>query len=165
MSDYANATHARIIAPAHRLAGDIGEIKVIFDRELGWPAELLTLRMVNGEYRGRLIRIYGNCCEPCAAPPAPGAIPADGDPFAAIVGESYAGAFRSAMMLLSLIPPEVLSDAISDIDRLEGIGPLLDPTAWLDGSRFRNAKEYRDLLRAVLAVRRLLPEKEGDPHV
>ena len=61
---------------------------------------------------------------------------------------------------LRTIPVEAFEAAIYRIQRETTIGPLLDPTAYLDGRQFDNAREFVDILRALRDVRQLLPAEE-----
>ncbi len=56
--------------------------------------------------------------------------------------------------------PEDVWPAISRLDRETAIGPMLDPSAYLDGRRFKNADDFEKVLRAALTLRSALPETE-----
>lgn len=87
-----------------------------------------------------------------------GTITQPADIWGAFVGDQYGGALHSALTLLMLVPAEVLAEGIDRINHEEAIGPMLNPTAYLDGRRWRNAREYKQVLSAALTLRRLLPE-------
>lgn len=71
---------------------------------------------------------------------------------------------KNALQTLMIIPADVIEDAINRIEHAESVGPYVDPTAWLDGKKFRNAKDYKAVLIAVLTLRRLLPDNTtGNP--
>lgn len=42
-----------------------------------------------------------------------------------------------------------VQDKIDEINRETAIGPLLNPTEYVDGSRFKNAKDVIELLKAM----------------
>lgn len=71
--------------------------------------------------------------------------------FEVCFGPEKAVAVRGAltMLVLSGLAPEEVSDAIRRIDRETAIGPMLDPTAYLNGRRFDNAAEHCSVLRAL----------------
>jgi hypothetical protein len=80
---------------------------------------------------------------------------------AAFLGDEGQGAaVRTALELLCLVPAESLAKAVKPIDRETTLGPLLHPSAYLDGRRFDNAAEYTKVLRAVRDLRRLLPNNK-----
>jgi len=71
-----------------------------------------------------------------------------------LLGPAKGAMVRSALSLLVAagVTPEEISAAIQAIDRETAIGPLTNPTAYLDGRRFDNAREYIDTLRALHAL-------------
>ena len=79
------------------------------------------------------------------------------DPLAAFVSAEHADALRSALTLLVLIPESELQDALRRIETAQAVGPLLDPSAWTDGARFRNADDWRDVFSALVVLRAALP--------
>lgn len=76
-----------------------------------------------------------------------------------IVGEEYGAILRSALATLALVPSDVMIDAINKISRETAVGPLLNPSAYLDGRRWDNARQYQQVLGAAAELRRLLPEE------
>lgn len=70
---------------------------------------------------------------------------------------------RNLLSLLTLIPKKKLQGAsvaaMQNIERASAIGPLLNPTAWLGGERFDNARETKAVLKALIALRDLLPDQ------
>lgn len=70
---------------------------------------------------------------------------------------------RNVLSLLTLIPKKQLQGAsvfaMQNIERASAIGPILDPTAWLGGTRFDNAMDTKDVLAALCKLRDLLPEE------
>lgn len=82
-----------------------------------------------------------------------------------ILGDWHGLAFRSALQLIALIPAEEFRKAIQAIDRETAIGPLLNPTAYLGGRRFKNAQEYIDILeqgyQLSSRLQALLEKKDG----
>ena len=87
----------------------------------------------------------------------PQVITSESDVWTAILGDEHGGPFRAMLLLLYTFPPKVLQDAIDRINRETSIGPMLNPTAYLDNTRFNNAREYIDVLEAAIKLRRLLP--------
>ena len=73
-----------------------------------------------------------------------------------------AAGLQSALMMLSMIDPDLIRDAINRINRAETIGPLMDPTAWMDGDKFKGAQFWKDLLTDLLPVVKRLKELKGD---
>lgn len=78
------------------------------------------------------------------------------------LGEDYGPIVKSALTLLSAIPPRVFIDASNKINRETTIGPFINPTAYLDGRRFENAREYCDLFEKLGAVTRFLERFRKD---
>jgi hypothetical protein len=74
---------------------------------------------------------------------------------------------RSVLMLLTLIDKKQLQGAsvlaMQNIESVTAIGPIMNPSAWLGGTRFDNARETKAVLTALLNLRDLLPDsiKEG----
>ncbi|TXH48151.1 MAG: hypothetical protein E6Q97_25445 [Desulfurellales bacterium] len=77
-----------------------------------------------------------------------------------LVGDECGPGLRLALQMIAMVPTERLIQAINDINRAESIGPFIDPTAWISGTRFRNADEYKKVLSALVTLRRLLPDGE-----
>ena len=84
-------------------------------------------------------------------------------PPGASVFESLFGLERGTQIRMGLtmlaaagLQPADIDEALNKIDRCTSIGPLLDPSAFVDGARFRNAAEYADMLRALRHVVRVL---------
>lgn len=76
---------------------------------------------------------------------------------AAFVGEEFAPAADSLLMMLALLPPDVLREAVSRIDRAETVGPLLDPSAWM-GGRFDTAAKWKRLFELLAEASTILHE-------
>lgn len=83
-----------------------------------------------------------------------------------LLGPAKGAMVRSSLSLLVAagITPEEISAAIQAIDRETAIGPLLNPTAYLDGRRFDNAREYIDVLRALHALTKALEPARSAPQ-
>ena len=86
------------------------------------------------------------------------------DVWSTIVGKEYGPALQVALQLIAMIPAERLIASLNNINRVESIGPYIDPTAWIDGARFRNAGEYKKVLAALATLRQLLPDNVTDIH-
>jgi len=71
----------------------------------------------------------------------------------------YGYALDSVCTMLSLVPPEPIREAISNINHLETVGPLLDPTAWM-GKRFDNSREWKKLLHHLAEAAAIIQRKE-----
>jgi hypothetical protein len=67
--------------------------------------------------------------------------------------EVHGMAVRQALAFLMMVPPEAFAEAINRIGRETSLGPLLDPTAYLDGRRFDNATDYAAVLNAAAKLR------------
>ncbi len=86
------------------------------------------------------------------------------DVWEALLGEGNGGPFfRSALALLSLVPPQAFADAVDRIGRETTLGPLLQPQNYLDGRRFDNARDYADVLRAAGHLRAVLERVAARP--
>lgn len=81
------------------------------------------------------------------------------NPWVTFVGEGYGEALHTALVVLMQVPADRLAKAIDDINRTEALGPMIDPTAYLDGTRWKNASDYKRVLRAALELRRALPDE------
>ena len=80
------------------------------------------------------------------------------DIWSTILGDVAQGiCARQAMFCIAQLDKETLSDAISSIERETSIGPMMNPSAYLDGSRFDNAREYKAILRKLIELRELIP--------
>lgn len=62
-----------------------------------------------------------------------------------------------SLLVMSGVTPAECQEAVYRIEREVSIGPLLNPTAFLDGRRFDNAREYAETLRALGGLLRTLP--------
>ena len=79
----------------------------------------------------------------------------------ALMGPDHAAHAGSCALLCQIartIPPEALTEALARLDRAETVGVILDPSAWLDGTRQDNARQ----LRPVLVAMRGLCEAVGE---
>lgn len=85
----------------------------------------------------------------------------------AFLGEGHGMIFRNAMTMLTMIPPAAFTEAIRKIEHETTIGPFIDPTAYLGGERFDNARDFIRLFKAVQPLRDMLEEikqhKEASP--
>ena len=62
---------------------------------------------------------------------------------------------RTALMQLAMTSDELPANVDklnADINREVAIGPLMNPTAYVDGTRFTNADKYRKILRLVMEL-------------
>jgi len=73
-----------------------------------------------------------------------------------VLGESSGAVAHSALSMIRLLNPEAIAEGIDRLNHLETIGPMIDPTAWLDGRLWRNSKQLRDVLEKLLTLRRAL---------
>lgn len=80
--------------------------------------------------------------------------------------ERYGVAFRTAMTALAMIPPEQFDKARQMISHETTIGPMVDPSTYVSGGRFDNAKKFLDLIEAARKLRVLLPPNPylNPPH-
>lgn len=73
----------------------------------------------------------------------------------AFVGER--GIFlRQALTMLLMVPEEKIRQGIEQIERETALGPLLNPSAYVDGTRFDNARDYLEVLEAACKLRGVL---------
>lgn len=83
----------------------------------------------------------------------------------AFLGEGRGAIFRVALMGLLTIPIKQFDEAIERIHRETLLGPLINPTAYVDGRRFKNADDYIEVLQAARKLRatleKLRPEEIG----
>jgi len=79
--------------------------------------------------------------------------------WSAIVGEEHGPFVRHILIALTSIPKNTFREAVDRIEHEETIGPLINPTAYLDGRRWANAREYKAILSALHNLRTLLPEE------
>jgi hypothetical protein len=63
---------------------------------------------------------------------------------------------RSACAMLMTVPAAALIDAVKRIEIETTVGPITNPSAYLDGRRFDNAKEWVRLLEAAIQLRQAL---------
>ena len=66
---------------------------------------------------------------------------------------------KNVLSMLIPVTVEELMGAIDKINRAETIGPLLDPSAWVDGARWKNAGEAKNVLEALAELRKTLTER------
>ena len=71
-----------------------------------------------------------------------------------LLGPELAGPVRSGLMLLNMVPVEKLTEAIGKVSNLEAIGPMMDPSAWTSGERFKRSDHVKDILNALVKVRK-----------
>ena len=75
---------------------------------------------------------------------------------------AHGGTVSITVRLLTAIPrDEMLSEldqAEGEIIRAEVLGPILDPSAWLDRERFKNAEEAKNLIRGVRGFIEAIPD-------
>lgn len=79
----------------------------------------------------------------------------------AIMGDpAHGSAVRIALCLLQTVPIAAFRGAIDRIRREATVGPLLNPSAYLDGRRWKNAEQYLEILNAARLLRRALPDED-----
>ena len=71
------------------------------------------------------------------------------DVWMAILGEEHGVKIGLMIDLFGQVPDEVFADALDRLNRLEGVGPMLDPSAWLTGARADNTRVMRDVVAAA----------------
>lgn len=67
-----------------------------------------------------------------------------------------------SMLAAHGVTPEDCQQAIDRIGHETAIGPMFDPTAYLDGTRFANARQYTEILRALSGLLKTMPPKVVD---
>lgn len=82
----------------------------------------------------------------------------------AVLGDRLLGEHvRVVLGMLTMIDKEQLRGAcchsLQQISRLETLGPILDPSAWLSGKRTDNARNVKKMLRLLADLRDVLPDK------
>lgn len=85
------------------------------------------------------------------------------DIWEAAFGPEKGNLVRSALLMLVLsgLTTDDICRTIGEIERTTAIGPLVDPTAYLDGTRFKNADEYVKVLRALHTLIEGLPTRDN----
>lgn len=68
-----------------------------------------------------------------------------------------------ALWFAARVDAAVLRRAADRISHMEGVGLILDPSAWTDGSRFDHAREARRVLLALADLVAALPEPPEAP--
>jgi hypothetical protein len=76
--------------------------------------------------------------------------------FVALLGEEHGETVRSALLMLLMVGSEPLRAGLDRLAGADAIGPMVDPSAWLDGRRFENTREARELLEALVRVAEML---------
>jgi len=71
------------------------------------------------------------------------------------VGEQYGPAFDSVCTMLALIPVDVLERAAQKVDEVDIVGPLLDPTAWMDLPK-GSTKQWKELFEHLAMASEIL---------
>lgn len=79
------------------------------------------------------------------------------DIWSVLVGDEYGPGLKVALSFINQIPPELIVKAIQDIRRATSIGPMLYPSEYTSGRKFRNADDYEKVLTALLNLRHRLP--------
>ena len=80
------------------------------------------------------------------------------DVWIAIVGP-MGPILRMALAAIVMVPSKAIAEAIGRIEHETSIGPMLNPTAYLNGVRFENGRKYQEVLRAVLALQKAVGEQ------
>lgn len=85
------------------------------------------------------------------------------NPFASFMEDETQGMFfQNGLHILASIDPEKIEHAIERISRETTMGPLTDPTAYLDGKLFDSATTYTEVFKLALPlVKKLQEMKEG----
>lgn len=76
----------------------------------------------------------------------------------AFVGEEHGSLLQLSLGALARIPAQVYQEAIRKIEHEIAIGPMFNPSAYQDGRRFDNANEYLRILRALIELKKHLPD-------
>lgn len=74
---------------------------------------------------------------------------------------NYGNQVVMALHLVRQIPVDILLEGARRIDTETAIGPLINPSAYTDGARFDNAREYIRVLKAMAELRRAIPDVQG----
>lgn len=86
------------------------------------------------------------------------------DVWPAIMADHAQGlALHTILRILNEVPTDALIDAMNRIERETTIGPMTNPTAYLDGRRFDNARVYQTVLRHLAEIRGVM-EREMEKH-
>lgn len=75
------------------------------------------------------------------------------DVWSAFVGHEYGPSMRISLAMLLIVPAGAMREGVEKLERERALGPLLNPTAYLDGRRFINAEEYIRVLTAAAKLR------------
>lgn len=72
----------------------------------------------------------------------------------AILGDNENGcSFAVVLGAIAMVDREAIANGIVRIGHETSIGPMVNPTAYLDGRRFRNGDLYRDILVAARGLK------------
>ena len=78
----------------------------------------------------------------------------------AIMGDArYGAAIQASLAMLMQVPVKAMMAGLDRLEREASIGPMINPTAYLDGALFKSADAYKRALQRVMAVRRALPDE------
>ncbi|MEN0066133.1 MAG: hypothetical protein AAGA48_28590 [Myxococcota bacterium] len=87
----------------------------------------------------------------------------------AILGKEHGIKVGLMIEMFGHVPDEVFQESLNRLGRLEATGPVLDPSAWLTGARWGNARAMRDLITAARelakAERKRVSEWRDDAEV
>ena len=61
---------------------------------------------------------------------------------------------RNIRLQLMLIRQGELEEIISDAERDEAIGPLLDPTRWADQDMFSSTRRMKNVLKLIIKLKK-----------
>lgn len=67
---------------------------------------------------------------------------------------TYQATMDRLAMLAGLLEDEPIAEMLRDLDRVDTIGPILDPTGYREG--MRNVQEQRELLSALREVQEIV---------
>jgi len=84
------------------------------------------------------------------------------DVWAEMLGPEDGLRVKMALSLLKEVDPEGLQTLINNINATESMGPIMDPSAWLDGTKFNNSQNYKQVVSITLKLVKVLSAKCRD---
>ena len=76
--------------------------------------------------------------------------------------EAYVHMIRSSVQMLMLVPVEAFEEMARSLDRVEGIGPFIDPTAFTKPGAWDALRSNKRLAAALLNARRELEKIKAE---
>lgn len=75
-----------------------------------------------------------------------------------LFGDENGEMLRQTLVWLMLYGPEEFKKAIDRLDHLESMGPVLDPSAWTNGKRFKDARNWKEIFEHLKKLAHVLQQ-------